>query len=312
MSHVRWSLWMVGCVILLLAGSLPAGTKLPPLKPTSAPAAPPAPSYKPLIPETIPAYKATLIASGLDKPAGVGVNRYGQYAFVNEFGGNRLWRYQPGGMLSLYTDFGLDEGLDFYPSAGKMWNQYYFGNNWGGLYRIEADGSRTWVWNYGGPGCTITAIGIDHSTGLVYFMLTWWAGTPITTNLYRFDPRTGQGVWFGGFDDISYGIAVKGNLVYISLYNSGTIVREDKRDLGNVKDVFASGLGGPSDMEFDAAGNLYFTEGVGRVSVIKAGTRAAKPLGWGFSGPLGLALNPKGDIFFSDYYGGALWVLKKK
>ena len=301
----------IGCCLLIVAASISAAAK-----PTSFPW-PPQPlksrvrTPAPLEPWKAPGYVLTQVYSGLVSAWGIGLEKLGRYAVVNDYDEGQVLFIGPGNPGHVLNTVSLTE-----PFAAKMWNTCYVSDISGNLYAIR-NGSPVWIWNYGGPDYAISAIGIDHSDGMVYFALSYVGPLDAyNTVIYRFDPKTNHPEMLMAFEDISLGIAVKGKFIYVSLLDDGSIWRLNKEGSSGPPDPFIEGLAGPADIEFDSAGNLWLAQigfgPTGTIGRIPAGTRKVKVVVGGLDAPLGIGVDLNGRIVFTEASAGRVWALRKR
>lgn len=256
---------------------------------------------------TDPKYEAVLLENSLSYPQGIGVGVLGDRVLVGTIGDYSLWG-RVEGSLTFFDYF-------YEPSGGKMCaGTFYAGNYYGDLYRLNADRSLEGVLGWDDPYYEISAIAMDPVTQDIYFMRNDWIDYPydVYTDLFRYRPSNGKLTYINGWEGfISWGIAVRGNSVYIADVYDDVIWRMAKN--GGGLHLFVDGLYEPADIEFDAKGNLYIAEFAGgSIAMVKTGTTTVKRIATGFYTPNYIGLDKLGDIFFSDYYGSTLWELKKK
>ncbi len=299
------------CFLLLGAGWVGAAAKPASIPWPPQPVKPRVAIPAPAAPLVASGYKLTPLYSGLGEPWGLGVDKYGRYAVVNDFLSEQALLISTGNPGHIFDALPLAGAF-----AAKMWDRCYLSDNTGNLYVIW-NGSLAWIWSYGGSDYAISAIGIDHSNGMVYFMLSYVGDAEIyQTYLYRFDPNTSVAEMIMGFEDLSLGVAVKGNYVYVSTMMEGKIWRVNKKITSGPPEPFMEGLSGPAGMDFDSGGNLWLAEiaygPLGTIGKIPAGTRKRTAIARGFDTPVGIGVDLRGRIVFTEFRTGNVWVLRKK
>ncbi len=311
MKNTKRVLCLVVCGLLLAAVSVSAQIQQSQDKPfhrTHRSTVPTTPRFKPAVIWTDPHYKTTLVQSGLDWPTGIGVDHSGGAVLINTYNDYSLWRYRSG------TLKWLD---DFYawPVAGRMYGAYYTGDNYGNLFKFNVSTQKLdYVTGWDDYYLEIGAIDIDKVNGTVYFMLNDWYDYPseISTYLYSYDPDTDTTTYiYGWYGFVSWGLAVKGDSVYIADGWGGVVYQMPKQ--GGSLSLFASGMYDTADIEFDRDGNLYILEfDGGCVDVLRKGYTEIKRIATGFESPNYIGVDDRGDVFFTDAYAGKLYKLKKK
>ncbi len=251
-------------------------------------------------------YGAKLLTSELGYGQGLGVGTRGDYVLLNDGNGGNLFVYKNGAL----TDFGYISR--YYLAAGRMWGHYYFGDWGGNLFRLEADNHTiTPVIETNIGGLQISGLDIDHTTGLVFFAINVFVGS-WAVDFFAFDPATDFLYDLGDLDsDLCYGVAVKGNYLYFSLWYDNVILRWNWKKGGD-PERFTDRVSGPADIIFDPKGNLFVCD-YSSGSILKfnpTGTMRTR-IAWDIYDPEYLGLDQRGDVFF-DTSSGEVWKLRKK
>jgi hypothetical protein len=233
---------------------------------------------------------ATLLASGLNYPWGLGVFT-GSSVLVNT-GDNNLWRYLGGSKYLVLTS---THGLTASRMSGLS---YVTGDDRGNIYMLSGKSLKLLTSIKDGD---IFGLDIDKN-GDVYFI------DDDHQVLYRLPRGSIVAVTVATLPFESYGVAVKGNTLYVSDFDGGNIYTLPKT--GGSLTLFASGLDLPEDIVFDRMGNLYTSEWYGNIAFIRAGSKAIKIIATGFENPLGLGIDMAGYLYFTDYGAGKLWMFK--
>jgi len=155
----------------------------------------------------------------------------------------------------------------------------------------------------------VTALDVDPAKGDIYFIVELYpSGTAFY--LYRL-PRGGHSpklLMTLPFE--SYGLAIRGNSLYITDFNDGVLYRTSKAG-GKLVPV-PSGFNGPTDIVADAGGNLYLTEwSAGNIVAINSGATKLDRIATGFFSPLGIGVDAQGNLYFTEEYKGTLWKLER-
>ncbi len=246
-------------------------------------------------------YRAIQLLAGIS-PGGIGVGVLGDWVLISDFYYGLLG-YERGQVRLLNPMNSL--------SAGRMRGNYYFGDDYGNIYRLEPDQRTvTPVWmTWDEPGLEVGSLDVDPVTGFVYFALNVDDGYCV--DFWILNPST-EDIYYVGrlYAPYCYGLALKGNYMYFSLWHDDIILRWNRVKGGDLYEFVY--VPGPGDIIFDAAGNLLVLEhddgNIVRYNPL--GTGRSK-IAWGIPGPTYIGLDKFGDIFFSDYYG-ELWKLKKR
>ncbi len=294
---------LVGVLCFLVASAMlsPAFAQTPSRHPVKSAQGP-----KPLVslgaPSTIPAYKAVLIADGLCYPSGIGAFPERNRVLFNTQCDYQLWYFYLGTLTAVPVPASVYH-------ASRYNGGFFVGDDYGYIYQLK-DGPE--------PGLE-TLARITHSLNYILGLDV----DPVTRSIYVVSdrlpsylnvlPQQGRGAPITlanlGFD--SWGVAVRGNYLYVSDTYGGRIWRIKKT--GGPLTVYASGFNGPTDIIADSKGNLYVAEFFGgSVKMIPAYTTKTKTIAWGMSMPYYLGLDSRGDIYVSDFDAGIVWMLKKK
>lgn len=259
-----------------------------------------APVLKSSVVKVAPAYSPVLLSSSMTAPWGIGVTVSGDQVYVCSY--TRILKWEAGSTSVVFD-------TNDWPCAGK-WREdfgYYFGDTTGTVFHGIMDVPE--IKSVGSTGLgsgDILGLDIDPSTGTIYFID---ATNDVLYRLPNFDGHTAQPI--ASLPGSSWGLAVRGDYVYVSFYNSGTIMRIPKS--GGAWKTFASGLGGPTGIDFDKKGNLYVVDwSNGRILRINSGTRTAQTIASGFDFPFYIAADGNNNVYFGEYYSGCLWKLTRK
>lgn len=286
--------------------NLKAGATAPAVDPRTLPGS--RPTGSPAVPgfiRTNSQYGGSLLVSGLSYGQGLGVGALGDYVLINDGGGGNLFIYKNGEL----RDLGYIS--PYYLSAGRMWGQYYFGDWGGNLFRLEPDNRTiTPVLQTNIGGLQISGLDIDHTTGLVFFAINnFYSGWG--SYYMAYDPATDSLYNIGMMSDLCYGVALKGNYFYFSLWYDNVILRWNWKKGGDLE-LFTDRVSGPDDIIFDAKGNLYVCD-YSSQSILKfnpTGTMRTR-IAWDVYDPECIGLDQRGDVFF-DTSSGEVWKLRKK
>jgi hypothetical protein len=284
---MRRSICIVSVCLLLVAGPAMAQTKHPADR-TVLPGALPA---GPII--TSVEYSLVLLASGLSSIRGLGVPPPAGRIFVDDYGGE----------VYLYQNGSFDPtGIGDEPFSGRYFKGYYFGDYYGNIFKL-VNGKAKHLASM--PGSLISALAVDPANGCVYFATTWES-----MGIYKLRKGSSKPKLLLSIPFDCYGLALRGDALYISDYDSGNIYRMPKR--GGSLRLLYSGLSGPCDLIFDQGGNLYIAEwNGGRVMAVKAGTADPVAIAEGFGYLFGIDLDKYGNVYFTEDDGGRLWMLQK-
>jgi DNA-binding beta-propeller fold protein YncE len=293
MRSKRLVLAGLGCVLILLA--LPTSAQVTD-KPGN-PSHPTAgifvnPTFTP--PSTAPGYEAVLLASSLPGPRGLGVKPKGGEVYVVTENDHGLWHYQGGTLTFIMTTPVLMHG-------SRYKGGYLVGGEDGSIRKYVGGTTLKILTSY--LTGDVYSLDVDAATGAVYFTSS--------TNVYRLPKGRTTPEYLTSLPGNSWGIAVKGNYLYITQYDYDLIYR--MRKTGGPLSTFATGLNGPTDLVFDRHGNLYVAEfNSGSIAAIRARTSTVERIGWGFGEPYYIGVDRQGNVVFSDFGTYYLWVLKKK
>jgi len=249
-------------------------------------------------------YQASLQLGGLYYPNGIGVSWRGDTILFaqDEGSGNVYWHH--------------DHTVDAIPTptsylhAARERGAFYVGSYYGEVYKVV---DRQYVTYRGGDwyGDDIAALDVDLATGTVYFVTNYEDGYDYWSGLYKLPPNTTEAILMDEWwDEPCWGIAVKGNFLYVTDYYSGSIYKTPKQGGDWTEIVFD--LDGPTDICFDKLGNMFVAEwGGGSIARVKAGSLNIVRIASGFDSPYYLQLDGSNNIYFTDYDMGAIWKLKK-
>ncbi len=251
-------------------------------------------------------YGQSLLVSGLGYGQGLGVGTLGDYVLINDGGSE--------GGLFIYknrtlTDLGAIS--PYYLTAGRMWGHYYFGDYGGNLFRLESDNHTVTpilelnIYNF-----HLSALDIDRATGVVYFAINDYV-SDVGFYVFFYDPSTDDLYYVGGWTDFCYGLAIKGNYIYFSLWYNNLIIRWNWKKGGSYE-VFTDKVWGPCDLAFDAKGNLFVCD-YSSQSILKFNPTATMrtKIAWDVYDPEYIGLDQRGNVYF-DTSSGEVWKLRKK
>jgi len=250
-------------------------------------------------------YNAVLLTDQVAEPWGIGVPDSGDQVYVNSPYYNEIWKYESGSASVIMNP---SNG----PSAGiyRLNFGLYLGDNIGDIYHyvLEDDNLKLLAslglgyYNY--PA--VTALTVDPVTATIYFFNQY------SQNLYRlpnFDGHTPQLI--AHLPLITFGLAIKGNVIYISEAYGGRIYKMPKS--GGKLTLFMSGFASPCGIEFDQYGNLFVADYVARaVARVRRNTKKIEWIGSGFETPFFIAVDGKGNVYFTDFGAGEVWELTRK
>jgi hypothetical protein len=319
-------LLVVLCILSLMAGTVLAQGKADPSRKLKVrmPAASVAvqgqktPSHPPLNKKAptagfLPAittqlgYQASLHLEGLYYPMGIGVSWRGDTILFTqaEGSGNVYWHH--------------DHTIDAIPTPESYLNvcrergALYVGTAYGDVYKVV---DRQYVTYLGEDwfGDDIDALDVDMATGTVYFVTNYWDSYwgEYWSGLYKLPPNTTEAILLDDwYDEPCWGLAVKGNLLYITDYVNDSIWTYPKKGGDWTEIVFD--LDGPMDICFDKLGNMFVAEwDGGSIARVKAGgTHDIVRIASGFEYPFYLQLDGSNNIYFTDYWAGQIWKLRK-
>ncbi len=279
---------VVACLVLVAGLSLAQDRK--PADRTLSGTLPPAPTV-PIV--TSVEYSPILLASGISSIRGLGVPPPAGRAFVCDFDGE-VHLYDNG---SFYPT-----GVGYYPFSGRYFKGFYFGDYWGNIYKL-VNGTAKLLAQM--PGSLISALTVDPANGCIYFATQW-----ASYGIYKLRQGSSTPKLLLSIPFDCYGLAIKGDSLYVSDFFAGSIYRMPKKG-GSLRPMY-SGLIGPCDLIFDQGGNLYIAEWIGgRVMAVKAGTADPVPIAQGFAWLFGVDVDKYGNIYFTEDNGGRLWKLQK-
>lgn len=242
-------------------------------------------------------YHAALVKGGLSNPEGIGVSTTGGTIYFVE-GGSDLYRLFSGQVQSFPTAYTL--------KTCRLRGGLYVGDYYGSVLRIGANGSVT-PWSHDYDNYIVSGLDADPQTGKVYFIAYGYNGSAYDSHLYGVPPGGGPAVLLNTLHNVqSWGVAVRGNYLYVPDYSAGTIWRYPKS--GGSWQAFRTGFIGPMDVAFDKAGNMYVTEWAGgSLARVAAGSRVIVRIASGFDFPFHLQLDGLGRIYLTEIYGNAIW-----
>ena len=253
-------------------------------------------------------YQASLQLGGLYYPSGIGVSWRGDTILFaqDEGSGNVYWHH--------------DHIIDAIPTptsylhAARERGAFYVGSYYGEVYKV-VDRQYVSLRGWDEYGDDIAALDVDLATGTVYFTTNYYDGGygEYWTGLYALPKNTSSAIlmdWW--WDEPCWGIAVKGNFLYITDYYNDSIWKYPKQVQYGPWLEFVFGLDGPTDICFDKLGNMFVAEwGGGSIARVKAGSYNIVRIASGLISPYYLQLDGSDNIYFTDYDMGAIWKLKK-
>ena len=255
-------------------------------------------SFVPLIPTEL-RFKAALLAEGLYYPEGIGVTPMGDKVFfaANDYD---LYCYK-NRAVQYVTD--APYGLHSLRFRGAL----YGGDNYGNLYKLVNKTTLKPLVEYF-ENAFIPALDVDKQTGFIYFVAIdnfgYWGA------IFKMPPGGGSPIWVADLYDYSWGLAVKGNFLYVSYYYENVIVKLPK--FGGPELLVSDQLIGPTDLGFDNEGNIVVAEfWNGAIARIKADSGNVVRIATGLNAPYYLQLDSFGHIYFTDAYAGNLWKLRR-
>jgi hypothetical protein len=252
------------------------------------------------------------------EPWGVGVTASGNQAYVNSPYDYEIWKYDTSSTnieqnKAGFTSMSLLFETDTMPGANYYGQDLglYWGDNEGNVFHHVLDTPIQKTLAAVGGGWddypNITAVTVDPASASVYFFDAY------TSNLYRvpnYDGHTPKLIAHLPFNEV-FGLAIKGNLIYISDAHNDRIYRMQKN--GGKLNLFVSGLNGPCGLAFDKNGNLYIANyNEGAIARIKRNTKKIEWIADGFEAPFFIAVDGKGNVYFTDFDDDALWMLTRK
>jgi hypothetical protein len=315
-------LLVVVCILSLMAGTVLAQGKADPNRKLKVrmPAASVAiqgqktPSHPPLNNKTVngPAvittqlgYQASLHLDGLYYPMGIGVSWRGDTILFTQgySSGNVYWHH--------------DKTIDAIPTPESYLRvcrergALYVGSGYGEVYKVV---DRQYVTYLGEDwyGDDIAALDVDMATGAVYFVTNYYGYDYDWSGLYKLSPNTTEAILIDSWwDEPCWGLAVKGNYLYITDYYNDSVWKTPKKGGPWTEIVFD--LDGPTDICFDKLGNMFVAEyRGGSIARVKAGgAHDIVRIATGFYSPYYLQLDGSNNIYFTDYNMGQIWKLRK-
>ncbi len=238
-------------------------------------------------------YSPILLASGISAIRGLGVPPPAGRAFACDYDGD-VHLYQDG---SFYPT-----GIGYFTFSGRYFKGFYFGDYWGNIYKL-VNGKATLLAQM--PDSLISALTVDPANGCIYFATIWGS-----YGIYRLRPGSTTPKLLLSIPFSCYGLALRGDSLYVSGFDYGNIYRMPKK--GGSLRLMYSGLIGPCDLIFDQGGNLYITEwNGGRVMGVKAGTADVVPIATGFYSLFGVDVDKYGNVYVTEDNGGRLWKLQR-
>lgn len=232
-------------------------------------------------------------------PEGIGVSTRGDTVYLTDDGD------------SIFRD--RNHTIKGFPTPGtgllaaRLRGAIYAGDGIGQIWKIDEESVTPRGHDLYGD--VVTALDADPATGTVYFITQYSSG--LWNYLYKLPPGATTATLITSWPDIpSWGLALKGNWLYISSYYGDAISRINKN--GGSFEPAVAGLDGPTDICFDKQGNLFVAEYKGgSIARVKAGTGSIARIALGFVDPFYLQLDAQGDIFLTDPGSGEIWKLWK-
>jgi DNA-binding beta-propeller fold protein YncE len=296
---MKKSLSVVFLGLFLLAGFASAQDRPGPSEHALPGAVPPA-ATTPIA--TSVEYSPVLLSSAIPSPRGIGVPPAAGRVYVCGYNGtDEIYLYRHGSTQPT----GVDAGGG--PFAARYLQGFYFGDQSGYIDKLVKGAAKQLV---SMPGSLISGLAVDPANGCIYF-----ATIGSSYGIYKLRKGSSTPKLLLSVAFYCYGIAVQGDALYISDYDSGAIYRMPKR--GGSLHLFCSGLYGPCDLLFDKGGNLYIAEWLGgRVQAVRAGTSTPVVIAQGFVNVFGIGLDKYGNVYFTEDpsnngSNGNLWKLER-
>ncbi len=272
---------------------------------------PEGPAIAPAKPPMSPALQASPITGLMGYHAGFQTGAYYPEGVATSFRGDRFYFTQDGDCdVTMFKNrvFKDWRHVDYYLTSCRMAGALYIGTDHGVIWKIPEGGVPEVVgWDHWGD--YVDAVDVDPATGDIYFLTEWYG----YNYFYKIPAHAAVGEaegldYWGG--EMCYGLAVKGNRIYVASYDYDCIWYYEK----NSGDWWRAieGLNGPTDVDFDRLGNMYIAEwDSGTIAMVKEGRTSAGRIAAGFSTPWRLQVDGTGQIFVADYYGWGIWKLFK-
>ncbi len=290
-------------VIFLVLGLIVLGTGLFAAQSQSGPFHPPergkvGVSTDSLVIQTALGFQARFLDSWT-RPIGIGVSSNGDTIYFTDLS-NDIFRDRSHTIKSFPTP---GSGL----FACRLRGALYVGDGNGDIWKL--DQGQVTPRGHDPNGYPVSAIDVDTATGTVYFLTQYLGG--LMNYLYKLPPNVTTGVLIKSWPDLpGWGLAVKGNWLYVSDYHGNSISRISKN--GGSFFLVSTGLSGPMDIGFDKLGNLFVAEWFGgSIARIKAGGGNIVRIATGFLEPFYLQLDGSGNIYLTDFGAGEIWKLSK-
>lgn len=245
-------------------------------------------------------YKASLILSGLDEPAGIGVSPKGDKICFGTESDYSVWMYQN-------QELKLIQTTPNSPLGASYRGAFYWGDANGNISKAGDGLPPQYLASV--PDTFISALDVDPQTGIIYFIAEHPTSVAYIAIL-KLLPGSSTPVALGYIFNSSWGLAVKGNFLYFTYYSSGQIYKESKN--GGPLILVTGGLNGPTDICFDTKGNMIVAEwNGGSIARVKAGSLIIARIATGLANPYYLQLDASDNIYLTDNATGMLWKLKK-
>jgi len=246
-------------------------------------------------------YKAVSMIKGLNIPGAIAVSTPGDSIYFGFDDEGSIFRLRN----NKVTAFPI---TGTYIDACRLRGSLYIGDSHVNIYKLEAGGTLHLLASLGMVGVWVGGLDVDLSNGTIYFVvndiLSSWSG------LYALPAGSSTPIMLDDwYNAQSAGLAVKGNFLYISDYDKGSIWTYSKQ--GNWTEII-TGLDGPADLGFDKQGNMFVAEfDGGSIARVKAGSLSITRIASGLNEPYRLQLDASDRIYFTDSWTGIIWKLFK-
>lgn len=223
------------------------------------------------------------------------------------------------GQINLTPSGGLQTGPAVVDSCGNV-----YVNESGNVVEVAAGTGNITVLaantnGYGGPN----SIAIDSTKSNLYFPLAsqWYSSAfstvPITscvpggpsnfgTNssyLYSYYYGTAGAIAVDGYGDVFFTVTADGNgdISEVACSTAPTTPCTTPPTAGTTSNALTSWPNTITSLAADATGDVFFTDGSANVYELKAGyTAAPTAIGSGFSSPVGVSFDPRGNLYVAD------------
>jgi len=302
MTRKIWILGFACVVLLLMAGSTPAGNHSETAVASLNENDPAAIAQAGIT--TRLGYKVGLLLDGLWYPSGIAVSKNGDSIYFGQGFNEYVYWHHAQKITPIETP---TNGLICFHVQGSL----FIGDVDGNIYRIDGRNGVTWL----GQDYYMDDVGdldVDPQTGTIYFITNYFEDSFQWAGLYKLRQNSSTAVlltsWTGA---PSWGMALKGDYIYISDRNYGSIRRYHTLH-GTWELVVDGALNTPTDLCFDKQGNIFVTETyVGSVARVKAGSGEIVRIASGLQTPYYLAIDGSDILYVTDVEGGRIWKIRK-